>query len=62
MVTFCRDSVAPVAAEEGLTGILSRSNAETIIRNYGDFSAFTEEEASSNNFAYHDWPFPFLSS
>lgn len=40
VVTFCRNSASPLAAEEGLTGMLCSGNVEE----YGDLSAFTEEE------------------
>lgn len=44
VVTFCRNSVAtPIAAEEGLTGILS-PNKDAVIGSYGDHSDFTEDE------------------
>ena len=47
VVTFCRDSVTPVAAEEGLTGIHSSSQSDSIIKCYGDHSQFTDDEVVS---------------
>lgn len=45
VVTFCRNLATPIAAEEGLTGILSSgSGTDTTIKNYGDFSTFMEDE------------------
>lgn len=45
VVTFCRNSATPVAAEEGLTGVLS-SGADAGIKGYGDVSGFTDDEVS----------------
>lgn len=44
VVTFCRNSATPIAAEEGLTGILSSGGD---IGGYGDLSAFTDDEVCS---------------
>lgn len=45
VVTFCRNSATAVAAEEGLTGILS-SGSQTNIKGYGDHSHFTDDEVT----------------
>lgn len=47
MVTFCRNSATPIAAEEGLTGIFSSGRD---IEGYGDLSPFTDDEVCSG---YH---------
>ena len=43
MVTFCRDSATPVAAEEGLTGLLS-AEREDAVKCYGQYEEFSSEE------------------
>lgn len=48
VVTFCHNSVTPVAAEEGLTGILS-SSTDSIIQCYGDHTQFTDDEVHHKN-------------
>ncbi len=43
VVTFCRNSVSPSRAEEGLTGVLS-SGRKDAVENYGDHTHSTIEE------------------
>ena len=43
VVTFCRDSATPVAAEEGLTGSLSADRLDTV-KCYGQWEEFSPEE------------------
>ncbi|XP_056130895.1 DNA-(apurinic or apyrimidinic site) lyase 2 [Lampris incognitus] len=42
VATYCKDSAAPFAAEEGLTGLLT--NHEETVGCYGDHAEFTSEE------------------
>ena len=46
VATFCRNSASPVAAEEGLTGLLPSCTKDDIIKCYGDLKSFTQEEVS----------------
>ncbi|XP_048877805.1 DNA-(apurinic or apyrimidinic site) lyase 2 [Brienomyrus brachyistius] len=45
VATFCRDSATPVAAEEGLTGLLT--NHDGAVGCYGDQNDFDDEELQS---------------
>ena len=48
VATFCRNTAAPVAAEEGLSGLLSRSSHNaSLIGCHGNMTDFTEEELQS---------------
>ena len=49
MVTFCQDSATPVAAEEGLSGVLSPSSRDSVVKCYGSLSQFSEEEVQWNH-------------
>lgn len=42
MATFCKDSATPVAAEEGLSGVLATLNED--VGCYGNMDEFTKEE------------------
>nr|XP_019811901.1 PREDICTED: DNA-(apurinic or apyrimidinic site) lyase 2 [Bos indicus] len=42
VATFCKDSATPVAAEEGLSGLLSTQNGD--VGCYGNMDDFTQEE------------------
>ncbi|XP_006875328.1 PREDICTED: DNA-(apurinic or apyrimidinic site) lyase 2 [Chrysochloris asiatica] len=42
VATFCKDSATPVAAEEGLSGLLATQNGD--VGCYGNMDAFTQEE------------------
>ena len=42
VATYCKDSVAPFAAEEGLTGLLT--NHEGAVGCYGDPMEFCDDE------------------
>ena len=46
VVTFCRDSATPVAAEEGITGALSNERADAV-KCYGNRDSLSQEEASA---------------
>ena len=43
VVTFCRDSATPVAAEEGLTGCLSSERVDAV-KCYGQWEEFSPDE------------------
>lgn len=42
VATFCKDSATPVAAEEGLSGLLATQNGD--VGCYGNMDEFTQEE------------------
>lgn len=42
VATFCKDSATPVAAEEGLSGLLATLNGD--VNCYGNMDEFTQEE------------------
>lgn len=42
VATFCKDSATPVAAEEGLSGLLATQNGD--VGCYGNMDDFTQEE------------------
>ncbi|ELV13065.1 DNA-(apurinic or apyrimidinic site) lyase 2 isoform X2 [Tupaia chinensis] len=42
VATFCKDSATPMAAEEGLSGLLATQNGD--VGCYGNMDAFTQEE------------------
>lgn len=42
VATFCKDSATPVAAEEGLSGLLAAQNGD--VGCYGNMDEFTQEE------------------
>lgn len=42
VATYCKDSATPLAAEEGLTGVLT--NHEGAVGCYGDHTEFSGEE------------------
>lgn len=42
VATYCKDSATPLAAEEGLTGVLT--NHEEAVGCYGDHADFSSEE------------------
>lgn len=42
VATFCKDSATPVAAEEGLSGLLATQHGN--VGCYGNMDAFTQEE------------------
>ncbi|CAH1782528.1 unnamed protein product [Owenia fusiformis] len=47
VATFCRDQCTPVAAEEGLSGVLDSHDSQQNVGCYGDHSMFTDEELQS---------------
>ena len=48
VATYCRDSVAPVRAEEGLTGRIAKaSDNGDSVGCYGSHTVFTDEELQS---------------
>ena len=49
VVTFCRDSATPVAAEEGLTGYLSADRLDAV-KCYGEWEEFSPEEVPVSYF------------
>ncbi|XP_042701719.1 DNA-(apurinic or apyrimidinic site) endonuclease 2 isoform X2 [Chrysemys picta bellii] len=44
VATFCKDSATPLAAEEGLSGLLARPGEGGAVGCYGDLGAFTHQE------------------
>ncbi|XP_039366334.1 DNA-(apurinic or apyrimidinic site) endonuclease 2 isoform X2 [Mauremys reevesii] len=44
VATFCKDSATPLAAEEGLSGLLARPGEGGAVGCYGDLGAFTPQE------------------
>ncbi|CAM5174316.1 unnamed protein product, partial [Eretmochelys imbricata] len=44
VATFCKDSATPLAAEEGLSGLLAQPGEGGAVGCYGDLGAFTPEE------------------
>ncbi|XP_074873551.1 DNA-(apurinic or apyrimidinic site) endonuclease 2 [Carettochelys insculpta] len=44
VATFCKDSATPLAAEEGLSGLLARPREGCAVGCYGDLGAFTPQE------------------
>lgn len=42
VATFCKDSATPMAAEEGLSGLLATHNGD--VGCYGNMDEFTQEE------------------
>ncbi|XP_002739716.1 DNA-(apurinic or apyrimidinic site) endonuclease 2-like [Saccoglossus kowalevskii] len=47
VATFCHNDFTPLAAEEGLSGILSSSAGNEVVGNYGNQTDFTDEELRS---------------
>ncbi|EMP26945.1 DNA-(apurinic or apyrimidinic site) lyase 2 [Chelonia mydas] len=44
VATFCKDSATPLAAEEGLSGLLAQPGEGGAVGCYGDLGAFTPQE------------------
>ena len=45
VVTFCRNSATPLAAEEGVTGVLSTERSDAV-KCYGEMNERTSEDVS----------------